>query len=212
MHTLSMDFLAIDTRTQFKFNVLMKVDEFSKYGFVIQVKSENVKNITEILYRSIYTKFGISEVIYSDWGQTFISNVLKQVNELLSIKHTVTTPYTPQSNCNCVRLNSPILSRFRTLPPNEKSRWHLRLDSLMLAYNSIVHDSTQTSPFYIMFWRKPRFPMDLMIRLRRFTEKRPIGVRILQPNASKNWKHRLSYVPKILINGNNVVSEILIAS
>ena len=40
MHTLSMDFLAIDTRTQFKFNVLTKVDEFSKYGFAIQVKSE----------------------------------------------------------------------------------------------------------------------------------------------------------------------------
>ena len=134
-------------------------------------------NTAETLYRAIYTKFGIPEVIHSDRGQTFLSNVLKQVNELLSIKHTVTTPYRPQSNGTCERLNSTILSRIRTLLPNEKSRWHLHLDSLMLAYNSTVHESTQTSPFYIMFGRKPRIPMDLMMRLPRFTEKGPIDVK-----------------------------------
>ena len=142
MHTLGMDFLAINTRAQAKFKILTIVYKLSKYGFAIQVKIENARNTAETVYRSIYTNFGILEVIHSDRGQTFPRNVLKQVNELLSIKHTVTTPYIPQSNGTCERLNSTMLSRIRTLPPNEKVRWYLHLDSLMLAYNSTVHEST----------------------------------------------------------------------
>ena len=165
MHTISMDFLQIDTRTQTKFKVLTILDEFSKYGFALQVKSENAKLTAQTLYKNIYTKFGVPEVVHTDRGQTFLSNVLKQVNELLSIKHTVTTPYRPQSNGACERLNSTIIARIRTLPPSEKTKWHLHLDSLLLAYNSTVHESTQASPFYVMFGRRPKIPLDLMIRL-----------------------------------------------
>ena len=41
MHQLSIDFLGVDTKAQTKFKVLTCVDEFSKYAFAIQVKSEN---------------------------------------------------------------------------------------------------------------------------------------------------------------------------
>lgn len=165
MHTISMDYLSIDTRAQSKFKVLTIIDEFSKYGFALIVKSENAKITAQALYKNIYTKFGIPEVIHTDRGQTFLSNILKQLNMLLSIKHTVTTPYRPQSNGTCERLNSTIISRIRTLHPHEKPKWHMHLDSLLLAYNSTVHESTGTSPFYTMFGRQPKIPLDLMIRI-----------------------------------------------
>ena len=160
-----------------KFKVLTCVDEFSKYAFAIQVKSENASKTAETLYKQIYTKFGIPEVIHSDRGATFLSKVIKELNKILAIHHTVTTAYHPQSNGTCERLNNTIINRMRTLHPREKQKWHLHLDSLLFAYNSTVHESTQTSPFYVMFGRQPKIPLDLMIRLPSLQDDQPLDAK-----------------------------------
>ena len=165
MHQISIDFLSIDTKAQSKFKVLTCVDEFIKYAFAFQVKYENAAKTAETLYKNIYTKYGIPKYIHSDRGASFLSKVIKELNNILCIKHTVTTPYRPQSNGSCERLNSIIINRIRTLHPREKNRWHLHLDSLILAYTSTVHESTGISPFYGMFGRQPKIPIDLMVRL-----------------------------------------------
>ena len=177
MHQLSIDFLSVDTKAQTKFKVLTCVDEFSKYAFAIQVKSENASKTAETLYNQIYTKFGIPEVIHSDRGATFLSKVIKELNKILAIHHTVTTAYRPQSNGTCERLNNTIINRMRTLHPREKQKWHLHLDSLLFAYNSTVHESTQTSPFYVMFGRQPKIPLDLMIRLPSLQDNQPLDAK-----------------------------------
>ena len=165
MHQLSIDFLSIDTKAETKLKILTCVDEFTKYAFATQVKSENASKTAETLYKQIYTKFGIPEVIHSDRGATFLSKVIKELNKILAIHHTVTTAYRPQSNGTCERLNNTIINRIRTLHPREKKNWHLHLDSLLFAYNTTVHESTGISPFYGMFGRQAKIPLDLMIRL-----------------------------------------------
>ena len=164
-HQLSIDYVSIDTRAKTKFKILTCIDEFTKFAFAIPVKSENAKRCAEVLYQQIYTKFGIPTIIHSDRGATFMSNILKELNTILNIKHTVTTAYRPQSNGTCERLNSTIINRIRTLAPGEKPRWNLHLDSLICAYNSTTHESIGMSPFYAMYGRQPIIPVDLLVRL-----------------------------------------------
>ena len=164
-HQLSIDYVSIDTRAKTKFKILTCIDEFTKFAFAIPVKSENAKRCAEALYQQIYTKFGIPTIIHSDRGATFMSTILKELNAILNIKHTVTTAYRPQSNGTCERLNSTIINRIRTLPPGEKPRWNLHLDSLICAYNSTTQESIGTSPFYAMYGRQPVIPVDLLVRL-----------------------------------------------
>ena len=165
MYQLSIDFLAIDTKAQTKCKILTCVDEFTKYAFCILVKSENATKTAEALYHNIYTKFGIPEVVHSDQGATFISKVLAELNTMLGITHTVTTTYRPQSNGSCERLNSTIISRIRTLHTREKTKWYFHIDSLVMAYNTTVHESTGLSPFSAMYGRHPKIPIDLLVHL-----------------------------------------------
>ena len=65
MHQLSINFLSVDTKAQTKFTVLTCVDEFSKYAFAIQVKSENAGTTADTFYKHMLSNLGIPEVIHS---------------------------------------------------------------------------------------------------------------------------------------------------
>ena len=165
MYKVSMDFLGIDKRSESKFKLLTVICNFTKYAFAFVVKSENAIKTAEVLYRQVYTKFGLPRIVHTDNGATFVSKTMKQLHNMLSIKSTTTVTYRPQSNSICERLNRTIIQRLCSLPPREKPNWHLHIDSLMLAYNATVHGATGVSPFYAMFNRTPTIPSDLMINL-----------------------------------------------
>ena len=190
MHQLSIDFLAIDTKAQTKCKILTCVDEFTKYAFGILVKSENAEKTAEALYRNIYTKFGIPEVVHSDQGATFVGKVLKELNNLLGIRHTITTTYRPQSNGSCERLNSTLISRIRTLQPREKKKWHFHVDSLVMAYNTTTHESTNTTPFQAMYGRHAKIPIDLLVHLPDQEENVPAkSVKSFTTEREKELRH-----------------------
>ena len=130
-----------------------------------EVKSENDSNMAKLLYRHIYTKFGIPQVIHTDQGKSFLSKVIKDLNKMLGIDHTLSPIYHPHSNGGCERLNRTVIDRLGTLPPEQKGRWHEHLPGLMLMYNSTIHDSIGVSPFMAMFARTPRIPVNCMLRL-----------------------------------------------
>ena len=52
-----------------------------------------------------------------------------------------------------------------TLKPDQKARWAVHLGAVAHAYNCTKHESMGYSPFYLVFLRKPKLPIDLLIPL-----------------------------------------------
>lgn len=50
----------------------------------------------------------------------------------------------------------------RALPARSKEKWSQLLQTLTFAYNCTAHESTGFAPFYLMFGRIPKLPVDVM--------------------------------------------------
>ena len=79
----------------------------------------------------------------------------------------------------------------RTLPESYKSNWREHLPKLIHAYNCTRHDATGFSPFFLLFGRSPRLPIDLVFGLKKVSSKSDYNAYVA------NWKRAMSEAYKI---------------
>ena len=87
--------------------------------------------------------------------------MIKELCKIAGVKKVHTTPYHPQGNGQCERFNSTLCNMLGTLSEEEKSDWKSYLGCMTHAYNCTKHASTTYSPYYLMFGRHPRLPIDV---------------------------------------------------
>lgn len=160
---LAIDFTVLEPATDGRENVLVITDVFSKYTQAIPTKDQRASTVAETLVRHWFHLFGPPCRIHSDQGRNFESNLIQQLCKIYNIQKSRTTPYHPQGNGQCERFNRTLHDLLRTLPPDQKRRWPRHLSQVTYAYNTTVHQSTGMTPYFLMFGREPRLPVDFLI-------------------------------------------------
>lgn len=87
---------------------------------------------------------------------------MTNICRLLNIRKTRTTAYHPQGDGLVERFNRTLLAMLATCAQQHPSTWETHLQKVCFAYNSSEHPSTGYSPFYLMFRREARLPVELM--------------------------------------------------
>lgn len=65
-------------------------------------------------------------------------------------------------NGHVERFNRTLGSMIRSLPPRSKQKWPQMLQTLTFSYNCTAYESTGYAPFYLMYGRIPKCPVDVM--------------------------------------------------
>ena len=81
------------------------------------------------------------------------------------IRKSRTTPYHPEGNAQCEQLNCTLLNMLGTIPPNAKREWQEWVSAMTHAYNCTVSRTTGFAPYYLMFGREPKIPIDIELNL-----------------------------------------------
>ena len=98
----------------------------------------------------------------SDQGTEFNGDVIVVMCKLLGIKKIRTTPYHPQTNGSAERVHQTLQRMIGKLDPEKRWKWPEHIGSMLIAYNATRSQVTGYSPYFLMFWRRPQLPVDLL--------------------------------------------------
>lgn len=100
--------------------ILLIVDSFSKFPEAFPLKTQDSKEIANVLFAEIFARYSAPKVIVSDRGQNFLSNLVTAVCEIFQVARHFTSSYHPQTNSTCERMNSTIAQCLRTMSTQHK--------------------------------------------------------------------------------------------
>ena len=156
---LSIDFKGpVKGRHQYLF---IAVDEYSRYPFAFPCNDMTTKTVIRCL-NTIFCLFGFPSYIHSDRGTSFISYELKRYLNSRGIASSRSTPYHPQGNSQCERVNQTIwrtiklILHKKSLPENA---WEDYLDQALHCVRSLICLATNETPHKRLF----NFPRRSMI-------------------------------------------------
>lgn len=78
--------------------VLTFQDELSKYTLAVPIAQQDAMTIARAFVEEVILKFGIPQMILTDQGSNFLSEIFTNVCKLLKIKKIKCSAYRPQSN------------------------------------------------------------------------------------------------------------------
>ena len=142
-------------------NVLVLQDHFSKYVVTCVVKDQAARTAAEMLRNGYFGLFGAPAYLVSDQGKAFTGHVITHLCELYGVKKLRTSPYHAQTNGQVKRMNQTIIRMIGKLE-DRKACWSEHLPELLLAYNATCSTVTGYSPYYLLFGRRSRIPVDYL--------------------------------------------------
>ena len=164
---LHVDFTSIEEIVPLKeepviWNVLVLQDHFSKYVEAYVVKDQTARTTAETLRNGYFRLFGAPAYLISDQGKAFTGHIITHLCDLYGVQKLRTSPYHAQTNGQVEHMNQMIIRMIGKLEEDKKACWSEHLPELLLAYNATRSTVTGYSPYYLLFGRRSRIPVDYL--------------------------------------------------
>ena len=147
-------------------DLLVVIDEYSRFVVVEEVLSKSAMSIIPILHK-IFSTFGIPVVLKSDNGPPFNSQEFENMCQFFGIMHRLITPYWARANGEVERFNRNLNKVVKNAVASNTS-WKKELNLFLGAYRATPHSSTGVAPVNLFFKFNSTSRLATLVKLRKF--------------------------------------------
>ena len=98
----------------------------------------------------------------SDQASEFAGQVISELCDLLGVTKIRTSPYHLQTNGAVEQVHLTLRRMIAKVDPEKRAKWPSHLGPKIIAYNATRSLITGYLPYFLMFRRRPRLPVDLL--------------------------------------------------
>ena len=128
--------------------ILVICDYATRYPEAMAIRRIEAGVVAEKLME-LFSRVGIPKEILSDQGTNFMSQLLKELYNLLHVHPIRTSPYHPQTDGLVERFNKTLKSVLRKFVNKEGRDWDRWLPYVLFAYREVPQSTTGFSPFVV---------------------------------------------------------------
>jgi hypothetical protein len=177
--------------------LLTFIDHYTRFCDAILIAKQDTETIAREFVVRIITQYGVPKKLLTDRGANFTSALIKETCKLLKIQKLQTSSYHPQGNGICERMHKLLIDMLSHFVRKDAKDWDLFVPYAVMAYRSMPHCSTKYSPYYLVYGRDMRLPIE--------DDWRPqLGDKALEES---DYEEHVRMLAKRLHEANKIASE-----
>ena len=134
------------------------VDYLTKWVEVFPTADQTALTIARLFVEQIISRHGVPRELLSDRGANFLSSLLQEVCKVMGVHKVNTTAYHPQGDGLVERFNRTLTEMLSKVVKKSGKDWDEKVPYVLFAYRTCVQESTQESPFFLLYGRDPNLP------------------------------------------------------
>ena len=175
--------------------ILTVEDYLSKWPEAIPLPDAKAHTIAVALLDHVISRHSAPRVILSDRGQNFLSSIVRELCNIFDTRKVHSSAYRPQTQGLVERWHSTLYQMLSKYISSDQSDWDEMLPMCLFAYRTTTAtESTELSPFQIIYGREPKLPIEQMLTpptnlsndIQEHIEKIMTKVRLYQTIAKEN--------------------------
>jgi len=145
--------------------IIVFVDYGTRWVEAFAVPQQTSTQVAELLYEHIICRYGPPKELLSDRGSPYMSQLVHDVNKCFDITSLHTSAYHPACNGLTERTNGTLGRMIMRLVEGKPTTWDEHLPAALFACRVTPHSITGFSAFELMYGRKPRLPIDVLLKV-----------------------------------------------
>ena len=143
------------------------IDLYSGYPEAFPVPDKSADNIVHLLIEEIFSRHGAVLEIVTDNGTENVNRKMRETLQELNINHVTTSYYHPQGNAKVERFHRTLHDVLSKKLKDDVKTWDIYLNQTLAAIRFHINESTNFSPFYLLYNRDVVLPLDNILKPRR---------------------------------------------
>ena len=140
--------------------LLTVVDRFTRWPEVIPIENIEASTVAEKFIETWIPRFGVPDIISSDRGLQFQSQLFANLTRSLGIHHIQTAAYNPRANGLVERFHRQLKDSLRAT--SSDTNWYHDLPLVLLSIRSVIKSDIGHSPAQLVYGDNLRLPADII--------------------------------------------------